>query len=173
MQSLQPQALVSVLNSASTLQSSEAREKWENSQLNTGIIVINHSSRPLERCPAQTPTYTCVFEGFYLDRSLIGSFPTKLNEGRHRELLPQHFSAGCCSSPSLRALESFKGIKERESTDMMQNSKACQISVAQRLCCCPASTADHGTACVRLSPRSSFGPTSPVALRAILIHSSS
>lgn len=39
------------------------------------------------------------------------------------DLPPQYFRAGYCPSPSVRALENFKGIKEWESTDIRQSSK--------------------------------------------------
>lgn len=69
-------------------------------------------------------TYTCMFEAFYLDRSLIGSFTTKLTERLHSQIrLPGASEQDFVPSPAVCALENFEGIKEWESTDIKQSSK--------------------------------------------------
>lgn len=172
---MQLQALAGVLKSASTLQSSKVRGKWENSLLNTGIFVINCSSRPLERCPAQT----CHIH-VHVWRFLLGQeFNWFLyNQTKWRaaqtDLPPQHFKQDTVRVRLYMLWRTSKELKsEKAQTQGKALNKACRITSAERLFCYLASTADRGTAFVQLSPRSSFGPASPEALGVILTHSSS
>lgn len=86
--------------------------------------MINCSSRPLERYPVQTHHIHIHVWRFLLGQK-FNWFLYNWTKWRatQTDLPPQYFRAGYCPSPSVRALENFKGIKEWESTDIRQSSK--------------------------------------------------
>lgn len=86
--------------------------------------MINCSSRPLQRHPVQTHHIHMHVWRFLLGQE-FNWFLYNWTKWRatQTDLPPQYFRAGYCPSPSVCALENFKGIKEWDSTDIRQSSK--------------------------------------------------
>lgn len=75
-----------LLKSASTLKSSKVMENWKIHSYRQEYGWLTAAPGCLKAALHRHTTYTCIFEGFYLDRSLIGSFATKLTKGLHSQI---------------------------------------------------------------------------------------